>query len=146
MKFNTQLSEYIANTNSSRKKKSFEKMIKILEFIDTVNLTESEHDQLEEELSSYKLSEHNSMSNRAVNKKFRLLQRFVIKNFNFTHKGYYMTYFMALGMTLGLSIGVAVFDPTIGLSTGMMIGLFVGSLIGRVKDQKAEKNKLVYTL
>ena len=146
MKYQSRLNEYIAQANTPKKKRVLEKIRAILKFVLDSNLDGADIKELEQELESYNLSKHQIMSNRSVNGKFRLLQRFVNKKYKFTHKGYFTSYFMALGMMFGLSIGSTLFDPKTGLSAGMMIGLFVGSLIGRIKDQKAEKNQLVYKL
>lgn len=140
------LSLLIDQTTSLNRKKVLKNFFVLLKFIDSKEINLEQEKALQLELKNHSPITLSEMKTWRLKANFRKLQRFINKEFGYTHKGHYTAYFMSIGMVLGMSLGTAIFHFKTGLSTGMLFGLFLGMLYGKTKDQSAEMNNLVYYL
>ena len=139
--------EFLKNLlNNSTKKNEiriYKKFILVLNGLENRNLSTSQKDLIEQELTALNLKQQTKSRKKHIRKKSNEFVKFLESEFSFVLKDHYANYGLSIGMVFGVAIGTAIFRDSGGITTGMCLGMLIGYIVGQYMDKEASKNNKV---
>jgi len=145
------LQEVTQNDIKKSEKKIVDEFLAVLHYIETMNLTSTQEEDMIRLIHSLKLKTYGGGNKRVIVRKLNQLTDFLKTEHALISEGYYMSLGIGLGPGFGLSIGISMatamgFDIPMGLTYGLIIGMLIGMFVGIFMDDLAKKNGKVITL
>jgi hypothetical protein len=123
--------------------KMYQKFLDILISLENRDLTASQKNSIEEELTNLDLKQPHKNRKSYLRKKLNAFLHYLKSAFSLVLKEHYTNYWMSLGTAFGVAIGSVVFKERGGIAIGLCAGMFVGYCVGQHLDKEAVKQNLV---
>jgi hypothetical protein len=135
-----------SETDKKSEKKVYNCFIRTLSSLKNRDLTETQSQLIQKELSSLHLNIEKENRKRFYKQKLSEFKTFLKNEFSFTSAKYYTEIWMVYGMIFGTGIGILVgtaigagLGISIGLSIGTGFGMVLGMIYGARKDAEAKR-------
>ena len=135
-----------SETDKKSKKKVYNCFIRTLSSLKNRDLTETQSQLIQKELSSLHLNIEKENRKIFYKQKLSEFKTFLKNEFSFTSAKYYTEIWMVYGMIFGTGIGILVgtaigagLGISIGLSIGTGFGMVLGMIYGARKDAEAKR-------
>jgi hypothetical protein len=135
-----------SETDKKSEKKVYNCFIRTLSSLKNRDLTETQSQLIQKELSSLHLNIEKENRKIFYKQKLSEFKTFLKNEFSFTSAKYYTEIWMVYGMIFGTGIGILVgtaigagLGISIGLSIGIGFGMVLGMIYGARKDAEAKR-------
>ena len=128
----------LKTTNSKRETKIYRSFIRILENLESKDLSERQSPLIQEELASLQLEASTSNAKKYYKQKLSEFKAFLKEEFYFTTEKHFTEIGMVYGLLIGTAIGI-MYETAIDSQLGSSLGMLFGILYGARKDADAKR-------
>ncbi|GLB54189.1 hypothetical protein NBRC110019_32300 [Neptunitalea chrysea] len=128
-------------TNKESEIKIYEKLLYIINALQSKELSKDEIKSIESELDRLNLESNTGNNKKYFNKILKQFKEYLKDKHSLIPAGYYTNIGISFGAAFGVVLGVvfgARFERSLGLALGVSLGMLIGLFIGRRMDLQAK--------